>query len=243
MRFGNYDFQPTLVPTLVVAICLAFLLWLGFWQLDRADEKQALVNSHEKSKLEMPIPLNDSLEQNWQSIHYRPLEVYGRYDLDNQLLLDNKTHQGKAGYHVLTPFIIDGSEKTLLVNRGWLAGMSRREDRPKFTTPAGKLTLKGVVEFPPDKHFRLSDEEEPRLSGPRVIQEIRMDLLEQRLARSLLPIIMLLDPGDPSGFVREWKPLYNSGPEQNHAYALQWFSFALILLVIFVLASSKRVDK
>ena len=37
-----------------------------------------------------------------------------------KFLLDNRVHQERAGYHVLTPFRADGAEAVVLVNRGWV---------------------------------------------------------------------------------------------------------------------------
>lgn len=240
MRLGAYHFQPTLVPSLFAAIGLAILVTLGLWQLDRASEKQLLIDAQKQRAAASPINLNDSVGYDWPRERYRPVELTGHYDVGHQFLLDNRTHQGRVGFQVLTPFLLDGSERILLVKRGWVAANLRREDLPEIMTPEGQLTLTGQIEMPPEKYFRLGDAEEPGQSGVHVIQEVRLSDIERRLGKTLIPIILLLDAGDESGFVRDWRPVYGISPDKHQAYALQWFSIALILLVIFVVTSSSR---
>ena len=102
MRFGAFDFKPTLWPTVVTLLLLVLMTGLGLWQLERADWKQELVDTHEGRTRLSPIALRPGAEIN-DEVQYRRVFARGYYDMEHQLLLDNKTYQGHAGYHVLTP--------------------------------------------------------------------------------------------------------------------------------------------
>jgi surfeit locus 1 family protein len=52
--------------------------------------------------------------------------------------------------------------------------------------------------------------------------------------------IVLLDPVMPDGYERAWRPSLGFGPERNLGYAVQWFAFALVVLVIYVALNLER---
>jgi surfeit locus 1 family protein len=68
-----------------------------------------------------------------------------------------------------------------------------------------------------------------------------MDQLEKRLGYPLLPVLLLLDREDAHGFVREWKPVYDVPPDKHRAYAMQWFTLALVLLLIYAGVNTRRI--
>jgi surfeit locus 1 family protein len=51
--------------------------------------------------------------------------------------------------------------------------------------------------------------------------------------------VLLLDDDQPQGSLRGWKPL-GRGPEQNWSYAIQWWSFAVVLLILYVALNLER---
>jgi surfeit locus 1 family protein len=53
--------------------------------------------------------------------------------------------------------------------------------------------------------------------------------------------ILLLDAGVPDGFERRWRPALGFGPERHLGYALQWFAFALLTVVLFIALNLRRV--
>ena len=57
----------------------------------------------------------------------------------------------------------------------------------------------------------------------------------------LLPLMLLLDPDDAHGFVRDWQAVYGVTPDKHRAYALQWFTLAAVLLLIYIGVNSKRI--
>jgi surfeit locus 1 family protein len=119
MRFGKLEFRPGLWPSLVTLLLLAVLMSLGFWQLDRAEQKRALLAGYSTDRDSTVIQLEPGLGS-YRDFNYKLASAAGRYDAPRQFLLDNRTHNGRVGYHVLTPFMLRDSGAAVLVNRGWI---------------------------------------------------------------------------------------------------------------------------
>ena len=240
MRIGGFDFRPGFWPSIATLVLLPFLVGLGNWQLERASWKQGLVDQHAESARQPPVLLETLLARD-ETFQYRPVVARGRYDLAHQLLLDNRTHLGHAGYHVLTPLLLKDRNKAVLVNRGWVPVGNYRSRLPELPGPDSELVVNAIIKLPPEKFFRLDAADEAHEGWPQVVQQMKLSELEQRLGYSLLPVILLLDPVDEYGFVRDWKAVYGVTPDKHRAYALQWFTLALVLLMIYIGVNTKRL--
>jgi len=241
MRVAGFEFRPGLWPTLATLALLPVLVGLGQWQLERAAWKQGLVDAHEASMQLAPVDLGWLLESG-NLTNFRPVGVHGQYDLGHQLLLDNRTYRGNAGYHVLTPLRLPDGESVVLVNRGWVPAGLDRSVLPKLPGPAGPVAVEAITRLPPEELFRLGDAEESNTGWPKVVQQLDLTRLEQVLGTRLLPVILLLDESDAYGFVRDWRPVYGVTPDKHRAYALQWFTLAVVLLLIYIGTNSKRIS-
>jgi surfeit locus 1 family protein len=238
MRVGRFHFTPGLWPSLATLVILPAMLLLGSWQLERAIWKQGLVDEHAQQVQLPAVPLG-MLGTDLSEAQYRTVQVEGRYDLAHQLLLDNRIHQGHAGYEVLTPLWLENGQR-ILVNRGWLLANPDRSVLPDIPAPAGTVRLRAIIDLPPEKTFRLDAVEEADHGWPRVVQQIEMQQLQQYLGYEVLPVLLLLDKDDAHGFVRDWKPVYGVTPDKHRAYAMQWFTLALVLLLIYIGVNTKR---
>ena len=241
MRVGGFNFTPGFWPSMATLVLLPFLTGLGIWQLERADWKQGLVDQHTDNTKQPTVRLESLLARDGAH-QYRPIEAYGRYDLEHQLLLDNRTYQGHAGYHVLTPLLLDDRGGAVLVNRGWVPVGHNRAVLPELAGPDDELIVNAIIKLPPEKLFRLGTADEVHEGWPQVVQQIKLSELEQRLGYPLLPLILLLDPEEEYGFAREWKAVYGVTPDKHRAYALQWFTLAVVLLMIYVGVNSNRIS-
>ena len=241
MRFAGFEFSPGLWPTLVTLLLLPMLIGLGLWQLERAAWKQELVDAHAASTQLAPVDPGWLLASG-EPAAFRPVRLRGQYDLAHQLLLDNRTYRGHAGYHVLTPLRIADGESVVLVNRGWVPTGLDRAVLPELPGPAGPVVIEAVTSLLPEKLFRLGDVEERNEGWPKVVQQRDLAQFEQLLGTGLLPVILLLDASNDHGFVREWQPVYGVTPDKHRAYAMQWFTLALVLLLIYLGVNSKRIS-
>ena len=239
MRPGRIEFHPPGLPiTLLTLLLLALLIGLGFWQLDRAAQKRVLVTQYQGQEGESPILIREDLAAA-EDLEYRPALVRGHFDTEQQFLLDNRTHQGMAGYQVLTPLRIDGSGHAILVNRGWVPRGPVRAELPALSTPAGPVQLEGLLKQP-TRAFTLGEGEDRDPGWPKVLQQVRLELQAGQLGYPLLPMLLLLGPEQEHGFLREWEPVRGFGPEQNMGYAVQWFALALALLLIYIVVNCRR---
>ena len=100
-----------------------------------------------------------------------------------------------------------------------------------------------MIVVPPDDVLLLDTEEEPATGWPQVVLSIVIAALEALLVYALLPLVLQLDAGDAHGFVREWKPVYGIPPAKHRAYAMQWFTLALVLAMIYLGVNTRRISK
>lgn len=231
---GLARFRPAPLPTLAAALLFPALVWLGFWQLDRAGEKRALSSAFEQAS-GRPLELQEATAEDL----YRRVRVSGRYDSERQFLIDNMVHQGRNGFYVLTPLTPAGGGSTLLVNRGWVPQDPARRQLPEIAVAQTPRELGGRVGRLPAAGLRLGETRAGAVSWPSVRQFPEIAELEQALGTKLRPWVLLLDPAAPGGYLREWRPPA-LGPERHLGYALQWFALAATLLVIWIVLTWKR---
>ena len=243
MRLGGSEFRPGLWPGLLVAAVLVLLIGLGLWQLDRAEQKRALLEDYENRPQQAAVRLDAATpaDPEWR---YRQAWARGRYDPGRQYLLDNRVHQGRVGYQVLTPLRLAHSDAVVLVNRGWVPQGRTREDLPPLPVASqGVVTVAGMIDYPPADPFTLGEGEARDPGWPKVLQQIDFELLSQQLDARLLPLVLLLGPDQPDGFVRNWAPIPEEfGPARHVGYAVQWFALALALVILFYWAVRRPVD-
>jgi surfeit locus 1 family protein len=242
LRIANREFAPRLWTVLLTAAGMAIFLSLGSWQLERAREKQAMVDAFrqgtESSVTLGPGVAFDALPR------YQHVRTMGQYEPERQVLIDNMPSKaGKPGYRVLTPLRREGSERLLLVDRGWVPLGPSREALPDVAVAAGARAVQGRLDTLPAPGVRVG---EAGTAGdtkwPRVLNFPRHEDLERVLGTPVEERILLLDPAAPDGFERVWRPAMRFGPERHLGYAVQWFAFALVALVIFIALSLRRID-
>ena len=241
MRIGAYQFKPRIIPTLVTAVLLPVLISLGFWQLSRTEEKREILSQQQKKSQLPPIRITAE-DETAAEIEYRRLEISGKYLRGYQILIDNKVHLGQVGYYVVTPLQIDGTDSAVLVNRGWVKSTGRREVLPEITTPDGIVTIQGTAKFNPKDVVGFSDQNRLGQSWPALVRWIDINELDQDIPYKLKPFLLLQAAEQNADYVRNWI-FVNSPPEKNMSYAVQWFSLATALLLIFIVVNTKRIPK
>lgn len=245
----KYRFRPGWVVTLAALVVFPLLVGLGVWQLDRARQKTE-IRDHFRARARMnPVDLNRTVPDPG-SAEFRQASVTGRYRADLTVYLDNKVVNGVPGYDILTPLQISGSggddgskalDRFILVNRGWVSWGGSRRTLPEIDTPAGVVSLKGRLKAPSKDYFTL----EKGADGNefKSLWE-NLDLARYRKATGLSvePVVLELSPDETEGggFVRQW-PKYDDPWIQRHkAYAVQWFSMAFIVAVLYVVLNLEK---
>ena len=136
------------IPSLVTLLILPVLLWLGFWQLDRAEQKQQLLHKFEAQQDAPLIALQTLDKQQLLDYRFRQVSAGGTYDAEQQILLDNQVVQGRAGFHVFTPLRLQASSAAILVNRGWVPLGASREELPEIALQQNQVELIGRLSQP-----------------------------------------------------------------------------------------------
>ena len=239
IRFGSRIFDPRLFTTLLAVVLIAALVALGRWQLRRADAKRALDDLFASG-----ADATRSIDRDTPPLsRYRHVEASGAYDATRQVLIDNISNaQGRAGYYVITPFALRGGG-WILVNRGWVPLGTSRADKPQIAVPAEPRELHGRVDELPRAGLQLGPRAVLAPPYPVVANFPTRDEIARLMhesAWSHAADLVLLDPGEPDGYLRAWKPP-GFPPMRHVAYAVQWFGLALTLAVIYVVTNLHRI--
>lgn len=232
-------FRAGLVPTLAVLALLPVLLALGWWQLQRAAEKQSLQEEYDVRALGPAVKI-EPRPQRAEDLRFYRVSARGHYEPQRQVLIDNRVHQGRAGFHVVTPLRVDGSEVRVLVNRGWIPLGSDRAHLPPVETPTGLQEIAGVATVPASMPFRLGPEAALQDNGQTVWQHMDLARFAGAVPYPVQPVVILLDPQSPAGgFTRDWTRL-DAGIAVHQGYAFQWFMLAATLLAIYLFLGFRR---
>lgn len=231
-----------IIPTLVYLCLLPTLFALGLWQLDRSEQKRTLLNLQKQAVATDTLHLSELIENNPEKLRYRQVEATGRYDAAHQFLIDNQISGGKAGYFVLTPLILTGETKAVLVNRGWVPLNPDRSILPDLQINQVQATVTGRINDFPSVGIKLAGAEIPTASWPSVVQVVDSNVLAKKLGYSLFQFQVELAKELPDGFKREWHTATIMSPEKHMAYAIQWFALALTLTILFIWYSFKQND-
>ena len=237
LSFGRRRFSPSpLFSILMLVLCVLFIA-LGRWQWRRGNLHAAEHARFERGTRETltlgsrPLaPLPD----------YQRVSVTGTYDTAHQFLLDNMSYRDLDGYQVLTPLgRPDG--RMVLVDRGWVPFLGSRAHLPDISMKtAGPATITGRVGNLPAAGLASGRAPPPAFgSWPRVTSFPTIAQLSEVLGRPLEPRVILLDPQNPEGYVRDWHPP-GIPAMQNFAYAFEWWCFAVAAVVIWLVLSTQR---
>lgn len=239
-RSVQHRFRPTRWPTLgAIALIVATLL-LGNWQRHRAAEKTALQAQYDAMRAAGPAPITaflGELRERPAALRYRALTLRGEYEGAQQIYLDNRVHEGRAGYEVVTPFRIEGVVERVLVDRGWIAQGASRAQLPFVPTAKGVREIVGRVNLPPQHYVELARQEAPTV----LWQNLDIARLSAHSGLPLLPIVIELDERERDGLVRAW-PEPNFGREQHVSYMVQWYSLAALTLVLYVALNWRKTE-
>lgn len=241
LPIGKYLFAPQLIPVVATVILVPLLIFLGLWQLDRADQKRVIDGGVKQAQEKEALHLNSLSSTQRRDLSkeiYRKASLFGHYDNQHQYLLDNRTYKGRAGFHVLTPFVLDQSDATILINRGWIGYQDTRDNIPKINVTTETITINGVMKQQAKAIVLKEQANDTTKHYPKIIQSIELKTIAKDLNIGLLAMIIELDKKDSTGFTRDWQPYYGSIDKHN-AYALQWFAMAGIMFFLFIRLNTK----
>lgn len=223
--------------TLLVLIAAAVMVRLGVWQLDRLEQRRAQNALILQNASAPPLNLNQALiqgETDWKSQAFRLAETSGVYLHEEQILLLNQVWEGQPGYHLVTPLRISGTDAVILVDRGWIPLNQADEAVRAAYRMDGEVRLQGRL-MPSQAEPRWGGGGDPQIpEGGRLPawKWLNVERISQQISGSVLPVYLLELPADSTPALPYRADASIEVSEGSHlSYALQWFSFALILLI------------
>jgi surfeit locus 1 family protein len=238
-------FAPAPLPTAVALLVALLCAGLGVWQWRRGVGSEAerarfargadvVIDLGARAVTEVPL--------------YQRVRLGGLLDGTHQFLLDNRTWHGRAGYEVLTPLAraeprARPAQPLLLVDRGWVPFAGTRARLPDVRLcAAAPAELSGRLARLPSPGLAFG-RAGPAAAAPwpKVTSYPQMSELAAALGVPLAARILLLDPLEPCGYVRDWQPP-GLPPLRHFAYAIQWWIFAGLALVLWALLSRRAAS-
>jgi surfeit locus 1 family protein len=226
------------IPAFLIIATLALLISLGFWQLERADEKRAIedqIANANANDVELITDVDLLSEK-----EYYHVRLQGSYIKDKQFIYDNQIVDQISGYYVLTPFVLKGDSRAILINRGFIPWNGRRDQIADIDIGA-KIAEVKVQISKPVKRMELKASEITQ-DFPVLVQALDVDEMSIIASLDFANIVGLLSPESENGFVRKWDP-YTGSIERHIGYAIQWFLMALVLSIIGALLALKQQRK
>ena len=217
---------------LVVLLVPAFI-WLGFWQLDRAEQRAVAVNLQRDNVAAEPVPVEEltsvggevSPEDRWRTV-----EATGTWDSENQVLLRNRDGSQGVGFHVLTPLITEDGTG-LLVNRGWIDRGETALDTPEIPpVPEGEIEVAGRLHFGETEENTGLRERDGMPEGQ--IMFVDVDRIAGELPYPIYGGYVELISQDPVPDVApERVSLREEDSGMSASYAVQWWVFTVVVVV------------
>ena len=215
--------------TLATLLGISLTTSLGFWQLNRADQKQALQAS-------MDAPGNSRLVDSRSllaaadpaSLQYQHASLTGQWLAEQTLYLDNRQMNDKQGLYVVTPLQLEGGP-IVLVQRGWVArNFIDRSSLPVLQSPPGLLEIEGRIAAVPSRLYQFGGAETGRIR-----QNLDLAAFSAESGLALLPVSVQQTGAASDGLLREW-PQAGAGVETHYGYAFQWFALSALITALYV---------
>ena len=239
-------FQRKWLPlTLLVIAGTALCIRLGIWQLDRLEQRRAFNAQFESARAEPALDLNQEQPENLSEMEWRAAKVTGEYDFANQVAVRNQYYGNEYGYHLLTPLLFDSSSlpsaavQAIIVDRGWIpaddnSASSLPEQAWRKYDETGTVNVEGQIRLGQAKPALGGVADVPPADGSKLEIWNNADLAQiaRQMPYPVLPVYIQArpEPNDtqpPIPFQPEVE--ITEGP--HFGYALQWFTFATILVI------------
>ena len=238
-------FQWSIMPKLMLFSVLLFplLVYLGFWQLERAEEKAAIIERYDNNRSKKIANITDLDDKS--DLQYRPAFVNGTLISDQRIFLDYKVKNGKPGYEVYEHLVFkdlhDRTDKALLVNRGWIQASLNREILPDVKSIESVQKYKGTLYKRLKGGIFLDD----GITSPK-FWPVRLGSIDTERAQnifespSFFKYQLRLDQGSVGALDASWETV-SVQPSKHIGYAVQWFVMSVVLLIMTFVANSNVI--
>lgn len=250
--------RNTIAALILLGVAVVILASLGQWQLRRSDERRAILAAIEAGRKQAPVMLTPATPSD-DLTPWRVAQATGAWLPQFSVLLDNRNHEGRPGYWLATPLLLDASSRqAVLVLRGWLPRVMPGQGEPALpATPPGPQTITGEMAERVPRMFELwslggQDQSALPATWPIAggtlpqVQNLPLDAYARATGLHLLPVVLTQtgQPGQNSadGLVRDW-PQPPVDFQKNTSYAVQWFAFASIAAIAWLVVLGGAIKR
>jgi surfeit locus 1 family protein len=224
------------IATILVIIAIGVQVRLAIWQLDRLQERRDY-NARVQHQLDQPpltleasTPIDDL-----STMEYRSVVVRGEFDFTQEVALRGQSWNGTLGARLLTPLRIAGSDRAVLVDRGWIPYEETENGQwPQYAQP-GEVTVRGQIRASrQDTGLGFRTDPTP-VPGERLTawNQANVEAIGAQMSYPLLPVYIQQAPDPDPDTVLPYASLspldLSDGPHLG--YAGQWFLFAIVFAV------------
>lgn len=229
--------------TLAALATMAVTASLGRWQLSRAAQKESLQATIDARQAMAAATLAqllatagapaDAAAADGPDIIHRQAQLRGRWVAQHTVFLDNRQMQGRPGFFVVTPLLLEGAQAAVLVQRGWVPrDFQERTRLPDVATPDGPVQVTGRIAAPPSRMYELGAAGVAEGSS-RIRQNLDLSAYAAQTGLPLLPLSVLQTGNTSDGLRRDW-PVIDSGVDKHYGYAFQWFGLCGLVAILYV---------
>jgi len=238
-REFRFSIEITITAVLAAALCYS----MSYWQASRYEQKQAYEAAVARAEGLSLDELEPGLSS-WDQFLYATAEIRGRFDHARSMYLINRSKDNTAGVKVVTPVTLEGMERRLLVDRGFLPFEAYRAEDKSSWQPTEEIDLVGMLRPSQTRNFFLSPEQTVNADGSFRDRWFRLEVevMEKQLPYPVFPVYLEQTNQGQAGFpVHDPREVLSSGVHLN--YTIQWASFGTFALVFawFLQYRPKRV--
>lgn len=232
--------RPSSLAWLLLAAGLALFIAAGHWQYGKAVDKELAQQAWQASLLLPPRTLTAADVD--RATGYDRVGLRGHW-LPARYLLDNQVRESRLGVEVYAPLRL-ATGRTLLVSLGWIAYADARRVLPAVPVlPDGEVELTGVLTPPTAHGLRLGRGWVDAAGYPKLMPYFALDEVAGDLGTDLGRRVLRADAEPGSGFSQTWHPVSSMPPQRHRAYAWQWWSLAIAIVVVFLVVHRQRRSK
>jgi len=258
MLFGStsgsrFSFRCRLLPFVATVLLIVLGIALAQWQTRRGDQKQMIENKLVQ-RAAAPVVRFDGGPADLEQLEYRRVALRGEFIGAWPVYLDNRPSNGVAGFYVLMPFKLAGSDagpgtglgtevgkevgNYVLIARGWLPrDPADRSKLPSYPTPAGTVEIEGLVRRDFGHVMQLGDA--APLQPQAIVQNLAIADFAAASKFKLQPFVVEQTSAAADQLQRSW-PSPSLGIERHRGYAFQWYALAVMALIFFVVTGFRR---
>jgi surfeit locus 1 family protein len=239
-RFSSFEIRINWVIAVCVLISAVSFANLGLWQLSRAAEKLDAQSVLEAELRDTAGPIEDipagHLHRANPEMRNRHVKLQGEYVNERTVLILAEFFNTQIGYGVVTPLRLSSNGELVLVHRGWTTGILPADTPPNIRPVDGPVDIEAQVFIPP-QNARTIPSQINANEWPLRMRSLEIDVISEILDEPIFPFELRITANQAGTLARHW-PAVNADVDQNLSYAIQWFSFALVVIFVALLASS-----